>query len=493
MRLTTLLLVMLAVGLGTPVAAAAEPCTELPCPADPAAVDRVLASAAEREWVEVLEIGRSAGGRPLRVVHVVGSAGKDPVWRLLLVGQQHGDEPAGKDALLHLIRRMSEDRAAVPPGLELWIVPVANPDGAAADRRRNDAAADLNRDHLLLAQPETRALHQLARDVRPHVIVDCHEFNRTSPDYRDRGWIEWPLIMMDTANHPLLPDAVYRTGVDWIEAAALTMAEAGIPYARYTVGEAPPDGELRPSTLEADDARNGLALATGALGFIIESGIRQAAADPQADIARRVQAYLVLLERFFEDSDLRAESLAAVEEARSRRAPRFLPVNTLWGSVGVNVATVVVVDATTGAPLEVETPNLMDQRIVKHSVVTPPGYLVDAPAAETFRPLLARHAIPYEVLPREASRVAQQCVLERIEDTYDTVYNRYEGRQIVRCGEPSEMTFAAGSLMVQLDGPHWRSAAVLLEPMQLYGLYEHDEVRAMVAEDGTIPVYRLVE
>lgn len=493
MRRTVLLLVVLAACCGIAEADRTGACTELPCPADPATVERVLAAAAEREWIDVLEIGRSAGGRPIRVAHVTGPEGDAPTWRLLLIGQQHGDEPAGKDALLHLIRRMSEDRAVVPPGVELWIVPTANPDGAAAGRRRNDAGADLNRDHLLLAQPETRALHQLARDIGPHVVVDCHEFNRTSSDFRDRGWIEWPLITMDTANHPLLPDAVYRTGLAWLEAAAAPMAEAGLSYARYTVGDAPPDGELRPSTLEADDARNGLAVATGALGFIIESGILQAADDPGADIARRVEAYLALLGRFLEDGDLRAESFAAVESARRQRAPAFLPVNTFWGKVGLDAATVRVIDAATGAPLEVATPNLMTDRVVKHSVAAPAGYLVEASAAEVFRPLLARHAVDYDVLPRETSRRAERCVLERVEDTYDIVYGRYEGRQIVRCAEPAETTFAAGSLVVRLDQPHWRSAVVLLEPMQLYGLYEHDVVRATVGDDGALPVYRLVE
>ena len=153
-------MVCLALLIGSIAAAAADPppCVEVPCPADAATVQRVFASAVEHDWIDVVEIGRSAGGRPLSAVHLARTTGSPKSWRLLFVGQQHGDELAGKDALLQLIVRISEDPEALPTDVDLWIVPVANPDGAAAGRRRNDAGADLNRDHLLLSQPETRAL-----------------------------------------------------------------------------------------------------------------------------------------------------------------------------------------------------------------------------------------------------------------------------------------------------------------------------------------------
>lgn len=470
----------------------AEPCVDLRCPADPATVERVLADAGGREWIDVVEIGRSAGGRPLTAVHIARSSDQSPEWRLLLIGQQHGDEPAGKDALLQLIHRASERPETLPPDVDLWIVPVANPDGAAADRRRNDAGVDLNRDHLLLSQPETRALNLLARDVRPHIIVDCHEFDRSSQDYRDRGWTEWPLIMMDTVNHPLLPDELYGTGLAWVESASAPMAAAGFAYQRYTVGGAPPAGELRPSTLEADDARNGLGIAAGSLGFIIESGVHRDAEDPQADIARRVAAQLELLERFLAERELRERTLAAVEATRSQPVFDFFPVNTFWGSAGLRPTEVPVVDATTGDAVEVATANVMDDRIIKRAVAAPAGYVVDPAHSKLYRSLLARHGIDVETLSRPARLAVERCQLVRLEDEFDEVYSRYEGRQIVRCTEPMESELDAGALVVHLDQPAWRPAVVLLEPMQLYGLYQFDELRATVAEDGTIPVYRLI-
>ena len=64
------------------------------------------------------------------------------------------------------------------------IVPRVNVDGAAADRRVLASGEDANRDHLLLSQPEVRALHEAMRVLPPHVVFDHHEFSVR------RRWVE---------------------------------------------------------------------------------------------------------------------------------------------------------------------------------------------------------------------------------------------------------------------------------------------------------------
>lgn len=456
----------------------------------PGEVERRLEAAGSRPWVELETIGRSVGGRPLHAVRLH-RPDEAVEWRVLLVGQQHGDEPAGKEAMLELVERVAADPDTLPVGVDVWVVPLANPDGAAEGRRRNGAGADLNRDHLLLDQPETRALHALARRIRPHLVVDGHEFTRDSSDYRDRGWGEWPVVTMDTANSLLLPDAVYEVGLRWVRDARAAMAAAGIPYRRYLVGGLPPDEEMRPSTLEADDARNGLALAAGGLGVIIESGVRRAAPDPMADLAQRVAGYRVLLERFLHDRELRRASLDAVAEARRAAPPAFLPVNVLWGNVGMRLDEVPVVDLGTGATVLVPTARRMHDRVVKGVVAAPAGYAVEAASAAPYRELLDRHGIPYRVLDGEETMPAERCVLEGVQAERDAVHERYGGRQLVRCEPASTATLGPGSLVVPLGGDRWRTLAALLEPRQLYGLYQYERFRGTVAEDGGLPVWRL--
>jgi predicted deacylase len=161
-----------------------------------------MAEVEKEENIEVIEAGKSAANHPLYLVHFLSTDSKDPV-RILFYGQQHGNEPAGKDALLYLARLIQQRQFILSQTIDLWIIPQLNPDGAVKNQRYNSNDVDLNRDHFRLSQPETQMLHQIVRKIRPHVAVDCHEFTRDSRDYLEKGWYEWPQIMMDAMNNPL--------------------------------------------------------------------------------------------------------------------------------------------------------------------------------------------------------------------------------------------------------------------------------------------------
>lgn len=96
---------------------------------------------------------------------------------VLLVGQQHGDEPAGAEALIVVARELAQ--GALAPLLErinVVVLPRANPDGAVAMRRFTASGIDANRDHLMLRTPEAQAQARLMREYQPLVVVDLHEY-----------------------------------------------------------------------------------------------------------------------------------------------------------------------------------------------------------------------------------------------------------------------------------------------------------------------------
>lgn len=453
-------------------------------------MERFLKEAARPGLVEVGIEGQSVQGRPLYLVRL--KRGAAPArWKVLLYAQQHGDELAGKDALLFMVRDLLRRPERLPEDTEVWLMPSLNPDGGKAGLRRNGNDADLNRDHMTLDQPETQALYRVVRRVLPHVAVDCHEFGRDGEEWRKRGWTKWPAIMMDGANHPLLDPAVVRAGDHWVAEAAAPLARAGHAFERYWVGGPPPDREQRHSAFDADDGRNGIAL-YGGLSFIIESGVRWAAADPQADLGLRVDAYLHLLWRFIEDRGERATDLRAIEAARARPLPPFLPTNVLWGSAGPHVRPVNVIESGSGRVFQVPTPNFMEDPMLKRSVAAPQAYAVSAPSATAFRALLARHALRFEELSAPRTVNAERCRLLRVEETEDDVYARYAGRQVVERLPPVSVELPAGSLLVRLAQPDAARAATLLEPAMLYGLYQYPEYRKLAAPDGTLPVLRVL-
>jgi hypothetical protein len=205
-----------------------------------------------------------------------------------------------------------------------------------------------------------------------------------------------------------------------------------------------------------------------------------------------VDAYLTLLWGFIRDARHRADDLAAVETARTRPLPPFLPTNYLWVNPGMTITEFPVLEIETGKKRLVPTANLMTTLAVKKAVVTPLGYAVEPRAAADFRLLLDRHGIPFEALAAPRTVRAERCVLVRLEDEFDELYSRYEGRQIVQCEAAGPRELPAGMLWVPLQGEAAVRTALVLEPGALYGVYTEPRFRKLVMPGAAVPVLRVV-
>ena len=141
------------------------------------------ASDASKSHTSLLTIGSSQRGVPIHAAIFTRATGNSPQSldatkrpTVLLIAQQHGDEPAGSEALLVIAQELA--RGLLEPLLEninVIIVPRANPDGAEAGTRATASGVDMDRDHLLLNTPEAQALSVLVRDYRPIAVIDAHE------------------------------------------------------------------------------------------------------------------------------------------------------------------------------------------------------------------------------------------------------------------------------------------------------------------------------
>ncbi len=147
----------------------------------PAVSGSAARTAADAVGRRTVLLGRSTGGRPITAVE---TGDFDSPRKALVVGCIHGDECAGAAIATRLAH------GTPPRGADLWIVPDANPDGAAANTRGNAHAVDLNRNfpwrwaHLQdgqyagprpLSERETRILYRLLRDLRPGISIWFHQ------------------------------------------------------------------------------------------------------------------------------------------------------------------------------------------------------------------------------------------------------------------------------------------------------------------------------
>jgi protein MpaA len=138
-------------------------------------------STARPAVVEVRVIGHSVKGRPIRAYRVGNPASHHKV---VVMSTMHGNEPRTR-----LIPASIRDGRPVK-GIDLWLIPVVNPDGLARHTRKNAHGVDLNRNfpyawarlrgsyysgRHAASEPETRALMAFFRKVRPHRIVSFHQ------------------------------------------------------------------------------------------------------------------------------------------------------------------------------------------------------------------------------------------------------------------------------------------------------------------------------
>lgn len=146
-------------------------------------------------------VGSSVTGRPI------------PSWQqgdpkaeftVLVVGSVHGDERQGMRVVARLRQRLAGRSG--PKGIGFWTVKSANPDGTAANTRRNARRVDLNRNFPYrwdgslnggynsgprpASEPETRAMMKLSRRTGFDLAIWYHQpWGRTLiPCNRDRRW-----------------------------------------------------------------------------------------------------------------------------------------------------------------------------------------------------------------------------------------------------------------------------------------------------------------
>lgn len=135
----------------------------------------------EAAAVERSVIGHSVQGRPIVSVRL---GSQDPVVRMLVVGDIHGDERAGMRIARLLIA------LGAPRGAELLVVPTINPDGVAARTRGNAHGVDLNRNFPFdwrpltggeysgprpLSEPESRTIHRFILRTKPDATIWFHQ------------------------------------------------------------------------------------------------------------------------------------------------------------------------------------------------------------------------------------------------------------------------------------------------------------------------------
>jgi predicted deacylase len=137
--------------------------------------------------MSLTSIGTSIQGREIWLVTIHGGP-----TRIYYQCRQHGHEPASTEGALAFLDQLVHAETGSPLDNDLkhatvYVVPMANPDGAEAFLRHNAHDVDPNRDWIKQSQPETRAWVQAIKRIHPDLMTDQHELypDDTRPDFTE--------------------------------------------------------------------------------------------------------------------------------------------------------------------------------------------------------------------------------------------------------------------------------------------------------------------
>ena len=145
----------------------------------------------QSDLLKVEKIGQSVKWRDLHALTFSSTEfGKDPSKiKVLVFAQQHGNEQSGKEGALLLARELLKpENKYLFEKIDFALVPQVNPDGSEANKRRNANDMDLNRNHLILTEPETLALHAFFDKYLFEVTMDVHEYSPYSEEWKKYGY-----------------------------------------------------------------------------------------------------------------------------------------------------------------------------------------------------------------------------------------------------------------------------------------------------------------
>jgi hypothetical protein len=409
------------------------------------------------------------------------------VW---LIGVQHGNEPAGGEAMLALSAALAEGE--LKPLLDrvtVVIVPRSNPDGAAAFLRGAANGFDLNRDHLLLTLSETRGLHAKMAELRPDVVIDAHEFSVANRWIEKFGALQGMDAMILHATHPAVPkDTNALTENLFRPAMEAALARYGLkPFWYYTTSFRMEDKTVSMGGNAPGISRNHFGL-SGAVSFLIETrgvGVRM------EGFERRVATHYLAAKAALESAAMEGERVRkAVAQARQAIASSRDDL-----IVGHRIATVKMalpmIDPETAEDKPVEV-DFRDSRQVTVTATRPrpAGYLVGPEGRAAVEALKIKGVVvcqfggtePMDVEAfRVAARSAPVTQAERESINPDAA--------IAVTLEPRRIVPAAGSAFVPMGQPAASIIAATLEP-DSPGSHVGTGITP-VLPSGDAPIYRV--
>jgi hypothetical protein len=385
---------------------------------------------------------------------------------------------------LLLAKFASGKHSKILRSLDVLVVPQMNPDGSELRQRRTSDSIDLNRNHVLLTSPETKALHNVFNTWEPDVTVDIHEYGSFSSSWSDSGFIKIADVQLGMLTHPntarVIRNLQHHSIYPFIASA---MAGRGYSFQEYIVGS--PDSRIRHSTTEINDGRQSFGI-LGTVSFIQEGRKWETI---EAQLERRARSQLASIETLLGYCASHARDIKRIVQQERSRLANLKPGESLamrmeHFSGGGTLRIPVLVLGTHKESTWTVTPYHERVRVSKRAPL-PQSYVI--PGEETsIIDLLERHHVATTRIGKATSLVASGYIIDSVgfevaeEETLPKPYVTLQ---------KSRMTLHVGDIVVSTKQLHSVFLPILLEPESQWGLMKYPQY--WLGRKGQSPVLRI--
>ncbi len=422
---------------------------------------------------------------------------------VVLTGLQHGNEPAGGEAMLVLARELALGQLRpLLDRLTVVIIPHANPDGAWYFRRSPFRNTDINRDHVKLDLPETRAIHRVVNEFEPHVFVDAHEFSVATRWIEKFGAIQSYDLTVQYATHPLVHRSLTALADGpFMNAFRAAAGQAGYSHFWYYTTSYNLKNLLVSMGGTSPDIGRNFAGLQHAVSFLVES---RGVGIGRDSYARRVHSHVVATGALLRAAaDQARELMAAVEEARAdtvRRGQAAAPGDSIAARVRSPVVKqkLAMLDPASGEPREIEV-DWSDSLKAEADITRqrPWAYVLLPPFGELAERLRLSGVRVQQLAAPVTLEVESYEVTERRAST-----SFVEGRithQVSTSVSAKTVRLPAGSFVIPMAQANANVAVVAMEPESpssfvAFGMIPTDrkDAPATIGAGSEIPLYRIL-
>ncbi|MGL4653506.1 M14 family zinc carboxypeptidase [Cetobacterium sp.] len=276
---------------------------------------------------------------------------------VMLIAEQHGDEPMSCDVVMATIKRVAKgDLNYLLDKINIVFMPRVNPDGAKEFTRVSGEKKDINDDHVQLLTVEANAVLQVYELFKPEVFIDLHEYISDKYSYEnvleDDAVPYYDILTLYPTNENYPKDLKNYTQamIDRMKD-SLTKSSFTSEY-YYNPFQKPKDGKpltLYRATSSINLARNMYGL-RGSLAVLIELRGRGIAFE---NVVRRLNSGLVAVESLLKSTYNEANQIKVALDKRGLDLENLQKVNNLFEET----TTLPLIDVKTGALIQ--TPALL--------------------------------------------------------------------------------------------------------------------------------------